>query len=143
MPELPHDSDCIFCKIVAGDIPCHKVYENDHVLAFLDVGPLSRGHTLLIPKGHWTTIMDMPTEPAAAIGAMLPQLSAAVMQAVDPKGINVLQNNSKAAGQVVGHVHFHLIPRAENDDLGFRWPAGELSDEDAAELKQAIADKLG
>ena len=137
-PDLPTDPDCIFCKIVAGDIPCHKVYEDDHVLAFLDINPLSEGHTVLIPRGHYPSLDALPEPVAAACGAALPKVGRAVAEAVPCDGWNVLQNNGKAAGQDVMHVHFHIIPRAAGDSLGFRWPAGKLDDAAAARLKQAI-----
>ena len=97
MASYPTAPTCIFCKIVAGQIPCHKLYEDERVLAFLDVGPLSRGHTLVIPKGHYLTIDQVPAEVAAACGAVLPRLSRAVAAATGATAWNVLQNNGKAA----------------------------------------------
>jgi len=138
MPDTPTDPSCIFCKIVAGEIPCHKLYEDDHVLAFLDIGPLSRGHSLVIPKKHYDTIDQMPPDEAAACMAVVPRLSRAILEATGAEAWNVLQNNGKTAGQAVGHVHVHIIPRAEGDGLGFRWPAGELDNDTARLLREAI-----
>lgn len=136
------DPNCIFCKIVAGTIPCHKLYENQHVLAFLDVGPLSRGHCLLIPKAHYTTIDQLPDDLAAACGSVLPRISRAVKNATGIADWNILQNNGSIAGQIVHHVHFHIIPRTENDSLGYRWPAGKLDSDTAAQLVKAITAQL-
>ncbi len=132
------DPDCIFCKIVAGAIPCHKVYEDEDVLSFLDVGPLSRGHTLVIPKGHWAALGDMPAATAGRCMATASRLGPAVMKAAGAAGYNVLQNNGTVAGQVVMHVHLHIIPRRQDDGLGYRWPAGKLDPADAAPLLAAI-----
>ena len=130
------DPNCIFCKIIAGQIPCHRLLETDRVLAFLDIGPLSRGHSLIVPKAHHVTIDSMPDELAAACGAAIPRLSRAIAKATGAKSWNVLQNNGKTSGQAVDHVHFHIIPRVEGDGLGFRWPAGKL---DAAAAKDLVA----
>lgn len=136
------DPNCIFCKIASGDIPAWKLYEDEHVLSFLDIGPLSEGHCLIIPKRHYVTIDEMPAEEAAACMAVVPKLSRAVMDSVDAKGWNVLQNNGRVSGQAVDHVHIHIIPRNEGDGLGFRWPAGSLDDELAQRLQQSITQKL-
>lgn len=135
-------TDCIFCKIIAGEIPCHKVYEDEHILSFLDIGPLSEGHTLVIPKHHCVTLDEIPAEQMAAVGRLLPKLGPAVADAVGAAGWNVLQNNGKVAGQVVMHVHFHIIPRNENDGLGYRWPAGELDHSKAPKLLEAILERI-
>lgn len=116
-------SDCIFCKIVSGDIPCAKVYEDEHVLAFLDINPLMPGHTLLIPKKHAETIFDMSPEEAAACGAALPKVASAVFKGMDAEGMNILQNNHEISGQEIFHVHFHLMPRKTGDGFKVPWPA--------------------
>jgi len=141
-PDTPADPNCIFCKIVAGDIPSYKLYEDDQVLSFLDVGPLSRGHCLIIPKAHYATIDLMPAQLASACAAIVPALSRAVVAATGVKGWNLLQNNGSLAGQAVDHVHFHIIPRAEGDQLGFRWPTGKLEADDAQKLLEAITSSL-
>lgn len=115
------DPNCIFCKIIAGQIPCHKVLEDADVLAFLDIGPLAPGHILVIPKAHYATIDAAPAEVGASLGRALPRLVRAVRSATDAAGVNVLQNNGKAAGQEVPHLHVHLIPRNAGDGLGYRW----------------------
>jgi len=134
--------DCIFCKIVAGEIPCTKVYEDEACLAFMDIGPLADGHTLLIPKKHYTFIREMPPEEAAHLGRQIPALAGAVEQAMEADGLNVLQNNGKVAGQAVDHVHIHFIPRVPDDGLGYRWPAGESDPETLKKQADAIRARL-
>lgn len=125
MPGTAAQTDCIFCKIVAGKIPAAKVYEDENSLAFVDINPLAEGHTLLIPKKHYTSIYDMPAGEAAGLCGLLPGLARAVRTAVNAQGLNILQNNGLCSGQVVMHLHFHLIPRVPGDGLGYRWPAGK------------------
>lgn len=130
----------IFSKIIAGEIPSHKVYEDDRVLAFLDIGPLSRGHTLLIPKEEAATLDQLSDDSAAAIGRILPRLCRAVLAATGATAFNVLQNNGKTAHQLVEHVHFHIIPRHEDGSgLTIKWGAGKLDGEAGRELAQKIA----
>ena len=136
------ERDCIFCKIVAGEIPCWKLEEGERTLTFLDVGPLSEGHALVVPREHYETLDEVPDETAAALGVAAKRAGAAVADATGCAGWNVLQNNGAVAGQAVGHVHVHISPRGEGDALGFRWPAGELSDEDAVRLQAAIIEWL-
>lgn len=136
------DPACIFCKIAAGQIPAHKVYEDDQVLAFLDVGPLSRGHVLIIPRSHYETLDQMPAETAAACLRVAPRLSRAVLQATGAKAFNLLQNNGRLAHQEVNHVHFHIIPKTEHGGLGITWPAGKLDPDDAQTLRQQIAQAM-
>jgi histidine triad (HIT) family protein len=115
--------DCIFCKIVAGTISCTKVYEDANVLAFMDIGPISPGHTLVIPKKHYESVMEMPPGEVAAMFEPVGILAGAVKAALQAHGVNVLQNNGATAGQVVPHLHIHVIPRWPDDGLGFRWPS--------------------
>jgi histidine triad (HIT) family protein len=124
----------VFDKILAGEIPSHRVYEDERVLAFLDVGPLSVGHTLVIPKESKAHLHELSDESAAALGRVLPRLCRAVLRATGATDYNVLQNNGRLAGQVVTHVHFHIIPKSERDGLGILWPSGRLEASTAAEL---------
>lgn len=138
-------SDCIFCKIVAGQIPCCKLFEDEHILSFLDIGPVSRGHCLIIPKQHVARLDDAGDKDAAALAAVMrlaPRLGRAVAAGVGATGWNFLQNNGADAGQVVEHVHFHIIPRMAGDGLGYRWPAGSLDPQEAPALVQAITAHL-
>ncbi len=133
-------AETIFSRILRGEIPCFKVYEDPHVLAFLDIGPLSRGHTLVIPREPATTLDALSDESAAAIGRVLPRLCRAVMKATGAKAYNVLQNNGVLAHQAVDHVHFHIIPKLnDGSGLGIDWPAGALDKSEGARLAQAIA----
>ena len=116
-----HVSDCIFCRIVNGEIPGLCVYENDDVFAFLDINPISVGHTLLIPKKHCETLVDMPEEIGPAMMKALAHVGRAVMAATGAEGFNCMQNNFAAAGQMVFHSHWHIIPRHAGDGLT-HWP---------------------
>ncbi len=131
----------IFDKILAGEIPCHRVFENDHVLAFLDIGPLSKGHTLVIPKEAKAQLHELSDESAAEIGRALPRVARAVMQATGATAYNVLQNNGAEAHQAVMHVHFHIIPKgADGTGLGIGWKPGAIEDGEA--LAAAIQAEL-
>ncbi len=137
-------ADTIFGKILRGEIPCHKLYEDEHVLAFLDVAPLSAGHALIIPKEPAVTIDQLSDESAAAIGRVLPRLARAIMRVTGTSEYNVLQNNGSAAHQFVMHVHFHIIPKPSADaGLGVGWPAGTLDHAAGAALAQRIAAAVG
>lgn len=131
-------ADCVFCKIVAGEIPSTCVLDTEHAFAFLDINPLADGHTLLIPKEHFTTVTDMTPEIAGRLFAHLPTLVKALRAATGTSDCNVLQNNGPVAGQVVGHMHIHIIPRAERDDLGYRWKAGSYPAGRAETLRNNI-----
>lgn len=115
------DQDCIFCKIVRGEIPCCKIYENAHVLAFLDIAPVIQGHTLVIPKEHHATLFDLPAEIGQELVVAMQVVGQAVLHGVNAAGLNVGMNNFAAAGQLVPHAHFHLIPRFSDDGLTL-WP---------------------
>ncbi|HEX4497864.1 MAG TPA: HIT family protein [Thermoanaerobaculia bacterium] len=124
----------IFDKILSGDIPSYKVYEDDHVFAFLDIGPLSEGHTLVIPKERKVQLDQLSDDSAAAVGRALPRICRAVMAATGATAYNVLQNNGSEAHQVVMHVHFHIIPKFGGQGLGIGWNAHKLDDANAREL---------
>jgi histidine triad (HIT) family protein len=109
--------DCIFCKIVAGEIPCSKVYEDDKFIAFLDINPVHKGHTLIVPKKHFVNVFDTPEEEAALFYGVISKIAKAVKAALGCDGINVIQNNEAAAGQEVFHSHVHIIPRYEEDKI--------------------------
>jgi len=128
----------IFAKILRGEIPCHRVYEDEHVLAFLDIGPLSDGHLLVIPKEAKAHLHELSDDSAAAIGRVLPRLARAVMAATGATAYNILQNNGAAAHQVVMHVHFHIVPKLGQSGLGIGWNAGSLAASRAAELVQSM-----
>ncbi len=135
-------SECVFCEIVAGRIPCTQVYENDKVLAFLDVGPISDGHTLVIPKAHYDRLHHCPTEVLAEVAKVVGLLAHPVAEAVGADGYNVLSNNAPAAGQVVEHLHVHIIPRKSGDGVFNRWPAFKYPSGKAESIAEKIKQKL-
>ncbi len=137
-------AETLFTKIIRGEIPSHKVYEDEHVFAFLDIGPLSKGHTLVIPKEAVATLDQLSDESSAAIGRVLPRLCRAVMKVTGVKQYNVLQNNGPLAHQAVFHVHFHIIPKPDDESgLGVGWPTSRLDpalgSALASELREALA----
>ncbi len=134
--------ETIFDKILAGEIPCHRLYEDEHVLAFLDIFPLSHGHTLVIPKERKAHLHQLSDDSSAAIGRVLPRVARAVLKATGASAYNVLQNNGRAAHQEVMHVHFHIIPRIAESGLGIGWNASSLDPSDAADLVAKIAAAL-
>jgi histidine triad (HIT) family protein len=115
--------NCIFCKMIAGQIPVTKVYEDDVVLAFLDIGPVSDGHTLIVPKQHYERLDDCPADLLGQVATRLGKISKAVSRGVNCEGYNLLCNNGQAAGQIVNHLHFHLVPRNSGDRVFTEWPA--------------------
>ena len=137
------DPDCIFCKIVSGEIPCLLVHEDEHSFSFLDINPLADAHLLLIPRRHFVRIDEMTPEAIGQVTRHLPRLAAAVVAATGAEGYNVLQNNGAVAGQAVGHVHFHIIPRASGDGLGYRWNAGRYKPGRDQEVQGKILAAMG
>jgi histidine triad (HIT) family protein len=115
------DPDCIFCKIVAGEIPCFKLYEDAETLAFMDINPVHDGHCLVIPKAHSANVFEIMPEDFAAAARTAAKVAKAVNAAVQPDGINLMQANGEGAGQSVGHFHLHIIPRRMNDGLLVNW----------------------
>src|SRR6478736_1400442 len=136
-------AETIFDKIIRGEIPCHKLYEDERVFAFLDIAPLSFGHALVIPKESVKTLDLLSDESAAAIGRVLPRLCRALKRIIGLSAFNVLENNESLAHQAVPHVHFHIIPKPdEKSGLGIVWPAGKLDPEKGAELAAQIVKEL-
>ena len=129
-------NNCIFCAIAAGEIPSFKVYEDDLVLAYLDINPFSKGHTLVIPKAHSEGLLDTSDETLATIIARVKKVAAHLKTALPCDGFNILQNNGAAAGQTVMHVHFHIVPRYGDEPLSFESHRGDMD-----ELK-ALAEKV-
>lgn len=132
-------SECLFCKIIDGSIPSTKVYEDEHVYAFMDIMPLTKGHTLLIPKTHCRDLMEMPEEVASYLYAAAPKVAKAIQAAFNPAGLNTVNNNGAAAGQTVFHYHLHFIPRYdETDGLRLVWTTTQPSREELTEAAEAI-----
>ena len=113
--------DCIFCKIVAGTIPCFKLYEDQATLAFMDINPVHDGHCLVIPKAHYPTVFELPPEAFAAAGSTAIKIARAVNRVVKPDGLNLLQSNGPGAAQSVPHFHLHILPRRLGDYLAVNW----------------------
>lgn len=129
-------NDCVFCAIAEGEIPSFKLYEDDQVLAYLDINPFSKGHTLVIPKVHSTGLLDTDDRVLAEIVGKVKKVAAHVVSTLGAGGFNVLQNNGEAAGQTVRHVHFHIIPRWNGDPLSFENKKGDMGE------LAALAEKL-
>jgi len=136
------DPNCVFCRIVAGGIPALKVFEDSATLAFLDIGPLAEGHLLVVPKAHYERLEEMPPDEAGRVMRHFPRLAKAVLQVARTDGYSVLQNNGKVAGQDVPHVHFHIIPRATGDGLGYRWNARKYPTARGEEIQKLLLDAL-
>ena len=130
-------NDCVFCAIAAGEIPCFKVYEDELVLAYLDINPFSEGHTLVIPKAHTTGLLDTPEETLAVLLARVKKVAAHLKTALCCDGFHILQNNGAAAGQTVGHIHFHIVPRRNGDPTEFANRPGDM------EHLKALATRIG
>ena len=121
-------SDCIFCKIAAGEIPSATIYEDEDFRVILDLGPATKGHALILPKQHFADITQMPEELTAKAFVLAKTIVTFMKGALPSDGYNIVQNNGEAAGQTVFHFHIHLIPRYTNDHAGVGWKPGELSD---------------
>ena len=136
-------SQTIFAKILARQLPCHRVYEDQHSLAFLDVAPLAPGHTLLIPKEPAAQLDALSDEACGALGTVLPRLCRAIKMASGCEAYNVLQNNGAMAHQAVMHVHFHIIPAFCHAGVGLQWRPQTLSADAAQKMAAAIVNQLG
>ena len=133
--------DCIFCKIVAGDIPSHKVYEDDKVLAFLDILPISPGHTIIVPKNHQAGLEELSDEDMCSMALAMKRIGKAFMDGLGVKGYSVFLDNKSAANQHVPHAHFHLVPRKEGDGLE-RWPQSGYGEGEAEFYLKKIKENL-
>jgi histidine triad (HIT) family protein len=129
-------NNCVFCAIAANEIPSFKVYEDDLVLAYLDINPFSKEHTLVIPKEHSSGLLDTPEETLAALVARVKKVASHLKATLPCDGFNILQNNGEAAGQTVMHIHFHIVPRYGKEEISFVSQKGDM-----AELK-ALADRI-
>ena len=135
--------DCIFCKIIADEIPSARVYEDETKIAFMDIGPVQPGHVLLIPREHYERFTDLPDDLAADLARALPRLARAVVRAADADGFNLFQTNGACSGQVVPHVHIHIIPRHNDDGYSFHWKAGTYAEGELQQWRQKIEEQLG
>ena len=128
------DENCIFCKIINGDIPSAKVYEDEDFVIMLDIGPATFGHVLILPKEHYANLFEMPEELLTKAVKLAKSFGEKLVKALHADGMNVVQNNGLAAGQTVFHFHMHLIPRYEGDSVGELWTPGSLTEEDREEI---------
>lgn len=136
-------SDCIFCKIVAGEIPCTSVYEDDQALAFMDIGPIIKGHVLVIPKKHYDPVTETPDAVLQHLIVVVKKIAAAQRKALKTDGCNIIQNNGRVSGQAVPHLHFHVIPRFEGDGHTWNWAAKKYEQmQEMKALAEAIASAL-
>ncbi|RJQ34847.1 HIT family protein [Candidatus Parcubacteria bacterium] len=130
--------DCIFCKIIAGQIPSHKVYEDDQVLAFLDINPVNHGHTLVIPKSHVGDIEEATGEQLSSLALAIKKVGRSIKEGLGVEGYNVTENNGSVAGQIIPHLHFHVIPRQAGDGLKLWPPRGNYQGTEAEDILQKI-----
>ncbi|KKU73690.1 MAG: Histidine triad (HIT) protein [Parcubacteria group bacterium GW2011_GWA2_47_26] len=134
-------ADCIFCKIIRGELPCSKVYEDDKVVAFLDIHPVRDGHTLVVPKIHCDNLLDCDPEVLANMIRATQKVARAVVSATGASGFNLGVNSGRAAGQVIFHLHLHIIPRMEGDGLRL-WPSREYGSGEMQTLAERIKQRL-
>ena len=136
-------ADCVFCKIVAKQIPATVVHEDEHTLAFMDIGQVNPGHVLVAVKKHADNIFALEEAQAAAVFRAAAKVARAIRSAFEPQGLSVYQANGAAAGQTVMHLHIHLVPRHEGDGMALTWPVKNPPREKLAEYAQKIRAKLG
>ncbi|HSE76843.1 MAG TPA: HIT family protein [Alphaproteobacteria bacterium] len=140
---MPTDPSCIFCKIVAGTIPCFKLYEDPKTLAFLDINPVNPGHALVIPKAHAANLLQSGDGDLAAVMSSVRRVSQAIDAELNPYGLNLLQANGPGAAQSVMHFHMHIIPRRKDDNLMMNWPLKPGDKEALAALTERLKRRLG
>jgi len=134
---MARETDCVFCKIVAVQSTASVVYEDDQAICFLDVNPLSSGHLLIVTREHFTKLTEVSSSVASKIGSLLPVAGRALLDVTGAGGFNVLNNEGAVAGQLVNHVHFHLIPRFDGDGLGYCWAPGSYKEGETMRLVTA------
>ena len=135
------EADCIFCKIVRGEIPSKKVYEDKDTLAFLDINPANPGHTLVVPKKHSEDLTKSDEEDIANVMRVVKNITTNLKEKMNAIGVNVMQNNGKPAGQIVAHTHFHVIPRYPNDVVVISYQRVQLSDEQLEEIRKKLSEE--
>lgn len=134
--------DCLFCRIIRGEIPSARVLETDRAVAFLDVAPVNLGHVLLVPRSHHESLLDLPDHDAAHVASLLPRLCRAILAATGAQAFNVIVNNGRSAGQTIFHGHWHIIPRSADDDIRWPWPHQVYPDGEMGRLQQRICQAL-
>ncbi len=134
--------DCIFCKIAKGEIPSSKLYEDSSFLSFLDIAPANHGHSLVIPKKHYETLIDIPEPELKLLISTVQKVIKAVVKGTGAEGFNVFANNKKVAGQIVPHVHFHIVPRFAGDGIKFNWPQRKYEEGEMDKVREMIVNSL-
>lgn len=134
-------TDCIFCKIVDGSIPSKQVHNDENVVAFLDINPATRGHVVVIPKKHSVDLGDIDNETLNKVMAVVKKMAEKVSSQMNAPGVNILQNNGRHAGQIVNHIHFHIIPRYDNDGIFIKFPRMQLSEEEMKDIQKKLKDE--
>lgn len=134
--------DCLFCKIIQGEIPCCKVYENEHTISFLDIFPAGLGHTLVVPKKHYASYQEAPIDVINYVMETGKKVADALVSSLSAEGFNLFLNNGKVAGQVIPHLHFHLLPRFKNDGLQLALPPQKVTAEELQEICKKIVGKM-
>lgn len=135
-------TDCIFCKIVEGKIPSTKIFEDEYNIAIFDINPIAKAHTLFITKEHYSNLLDVPAEKIPLLFVNLPRLVSAILKASGFEGFNILQNNQRCAGQLIPHLHLHIIPRRPGDQIHFNWYPQPYQKDEMAKLAKIISQKL-
>lgn len=135
-------SNCIFCKIITGEIPSATVYEDSDFKAIIDIFPASKGHVIILPKKHYANLYELDEEVTAKALLIAKKIAIAVKEELDCDGINILQNNGEAAGQTVFHFHMHVIPRYESDKVQITWTPGSYKEGEAVSLAKTIAERI-
>lgn len=139
---LQNVEDCLFCRIIKGDIPCEKVYEDEHIFAFLDIAPCFEGHCLVVPKVHSSNMLEMDSRLAGHLFDAMKRIAPAIMKATHGTGFNVIQNNFASAGQTVFHAHWHIIPRVEGDNFVLWEPCTYKNKESMKTVAEQIRQKI-
>lgn len=134
--------DCVFCKIVSGDIPSNTIYENSEFKVIMDASPAAKGHVLVLPKEHYKDIYDIDAETAGKLFQLAAVVARALKEVLNCDGLNILQNNGVIAGQTVFHFHMHLIPRYEDDDVTVKWEGHSMDAEEMDQLRRDIRKAL-
>ncbi len=132
--------NCIFCRIIAGEIPSYTLYEDEKFKVILDVGPATRGHALILPKDHYANLYELPEETAAEVIKLAKKMMALMTDKLECDGFNIVQNNGEVAGQTVNHFHMHLIPRYKNDGEILKYIAGEPGQEELEQIRRTIVE---
>ncbi len=134
-------TDCIFCKIIKGEMSCNKIYEDDKVLAFLDTAPVNKGHTLVVPKEHYEDIQTIPENLLCKVISAVKNIAPVVIKVMGASSFNLSVNNGREAGQIISHLHFHIMPRFKNDGLE-PWPSKRYQDREAEKITERIKQLL-